>query len=40
MSNYSLFEKLRIWLSQKIYPKIWREYYKKCDELGHNDGGN
>lgn len=33
MGDYSLWERLIIWLSQRIYPAIWREYYKKCETL-------
>ena len=39
MSNHSFWERFRIRLSQLIYPKIWKEYYRKCDELHADDGG-
>ncbi len=32
MGNNSLWDRFRMWLSQLIYPEIWREYYKKCEE--------
>lgn len=32
MGELSKWRRFRKWLSQLIYPEIWREYYKKCEE--------